>query len=191
MLEQVREQGFFDVEGLWGSAEFYGLFEAWYADDQRPWMVAAIDTLMEMDRTGHQGTNRDYNMQHGLRVFWGQDGAHKLFADILLVGISSSCLVLPSQTMPFADKQRHTKEIRGVCVSDDRYEEAKSRIWVSEPLDIIPTTESLLVRSDVLEKTFNPLHDADTCIVCDAGRLSTDELELLRCAEWLRYIELG
>jgi hypothetical protein len=111
------------------------------------------------------------NLATGLRINWGRQAGHTTLAIKILEEFPTSCLVVPSDKMPYNDLGRVPAHLR-------------SRVWVSAPAESY-------AKYDIMEKEFEPLMSSDIVVVDPACRLSNWEIEPIRAAKWRKYLELS
>lgn len=135
-----------------------------------PWQQSVIDHLLAAPKST-LGTNRMRNVDHGVMVNFGRRAGHTTLAKYILENFPNACVVVCSDKLPYHDLAQFPESVH-------------SRIFVSTPQEAVG-------KKTIIEKAVEPLKSAEICIVDNARRFSDWELEPMRNAPWLKYVELA
>jgi hypothetical protein len=136
------------------------------------WQQAVLDYLEADDSEKFRKvySPRSFNLDFGVRINMGRRQGHSTLAQMILERYPNSVLVLPTETAPYYHKQKYPKELH-------------DRIWVCSPQEAVGKFE-------IMSRAFEPLKSASILVIDNASFLSEWELETLRAASWLKYVEL-
>jgi len=138
----------------------------------RLWQASVIEyLLLERDETTSYAP-RELNMELGWQAQTPRQYGQTFLAAVILKELPS-VMVVPTDI----DKKRILNKYKWL-------QDREGMILVSKHLE----REQ---KRAVMERKIPPLDKAGICIVDGASRLSQWELEPLRCADWIKYVELG